>query len=96
MDTCKEARIEHETLLRTDPAYSLGLQMDDLAMQQEPAWNQDAPQREVHVTYYEDYAWTNRQWDEVNQLKSMVLHLQSKVSQSHEGEKAQYKYYKIV
>ena len=41
MDTLKEARIEHETLLRTNPVYGLSLRMDELAMQLEPSLNQD-------------------------------------------------------
>ena len=80
-DTLKEARIEHETLLR-NPAYCLYLQMDELAMQQEPSLNQDVLPVETTVIYSKETPWSNRQWDEVQQLKSMVLYLQRKLNDS--------------
>ncbi len=81
-DTLKEARMEHETLLRTNPAYGLSLRMDELSMQQEPSLNQDVLPVETTVIYSKETSWSNRQWDQVRQLKGMVLFLQRKLNDS--------------
>ncbi len=80
-DTLKEARIEHETLLR-NPAYCQWLIQDDMLMQLEPSLNQDVLPVETTVIYSKETSWSNRQWDEVRQLKGMVLFLQRKLSDS--------------
>ena len=58
---------EHNRLLRTNPLYGLSLQMDDLAMRQEPSWNQDS-EKETLAPIIEQPEWTKKQWDVVDQL----------------------------
>jgi len=43
---------------------------------------------------YTDNQWTNRQWDEVQQLKAMVLHSQKKIDEMRANAKK--KHYSII
>jgi len=43
---------------------------------------------------YTDEQWTNRQWDEVQQLKAMVLHSQKKIDEMRANAKK--KRYSII
>lgn len=74
--------LEHYHLLRTSPAYGLWLQMDELAMQQEPSLSQDTFPRETIMITQKETSWSNRQWEAVKELKGMVLFLQRKVNDS--------------
>jgi len=38
-------------------------------------------ERSIIETHTQGPKWTNRQWDEVQQLKSMVLHSQKKINE---------------
>ncbi len=83
-DTLKEARMEHETLLR-NPAYCLYLQMDELAMQQEPSLNQDIPEekpiQEAEFTPMRIYLNIDRKSLE---LQKRIALLESQVSSLRE------------
>ena len=82
----------HFKLCRESPEYRMTLMQIDMEAQLEPSLCQDPEPKEVICV--EDNQWTNRQWDEVQQLKAMVLHSQKKIDEMRANAKKKSNRYK--
>ncbi|KKK77615.1 hypothetical protein LCGC14_2851800 [marine sediment metagenome] len=72
----------HNRAVRESPEYRFALQLDEMRMQLEPALatleTMNIPQ-ELEERQIVEPQWTKRQWGVVNQLRSEVAYLHSKV-----------------
>jgi len=67
---------EHFKLIRESPAYRHELMMIDLEAERQPPLYYAEPVPEIER---QPEIWTKKQWDTVQQLRAMVLHLQNKI-----------------
>lgn len=70
---------EHYHLIRTDPNYRLAIQLEEMRAEMQPPLGDKVLLDPIPSPICPE--WSRRQWDAVNQLRGLTLHLQKTVNE---------------